>query len=207
MASALLKSPQARELLKKRRDVLLFYDRRTEDYDFLFKAQRGRCAICRTRPEDDRKLCIDHDHETGIVRGLLCDRCNLGLGHLEDWIGSALRYVIRSAPRAHKYGDLRRAQTEMKRIMGDARKASRSMAQILQLQKELEELGIGFSFQNIDVPGRLGRFSAHHMVEYTEALEEMDALIAAAHRTGEATTRLLTHVYHSMGIAYQEEGE
>jgi len=58
-------------------------------YKELFEKQNGVCAIC--GKEETRKLngnicrlCIDHDHKTGEVRGLLCQRCNTKLGHLED---------------------------------------------------------------------------------------------------------------------------
>lgn len=42
----------------------------------------GRCEICGEIPEVT--LCIDHDHDTGFVRGLLCRQCNLGLGLFGD---------------------------------------------------------------------------------------------------------------------------
>lgn len=54
-----------------------------EEYDALLDAQDGRCAICGARPEG-RMLDVDHDHATGIVRGLLCNNCNRGIGHLGD---------------------------------------------------------------------------------------------------------------------------
>lgn len=57
---------------------------RPEDYGALFDAQDGRCAICREEPAEDQFLHIDHDHETGRVRGLLCPPCNMGLGHFRD---------------------------------------------------------------------------------------------------------------------------
>lgn len=47
------------------------------DYQALVKVQKGRCAICGEKPE---RLCIDHCHVTGRVRGLLCRRCNFQLG-------------------------------------------------------------------------------------------------------------------------------
>lgn len=49
-------------------------------------AQQGeRCAICdEIRAEDKKRLAIDHCHETGYIRGLLCHRCNLGLGSFRD---------------------------------------------------------------------------------------------------------------------------
>jgi hypothetical protein len=53
-----------------------------EDYDTLLAKQGGACAICRRRPRG--RLCVDHCHSTGFVRGLLCRKCNLGLGCLVD---------------------------------------------------------------------------------------------------------------------------
>jgi hypothetical protein len=52
------------------------------EYDALLAKQGGVCAICRKRSK--RRLCVDHCHLTGTVRGLLCDRCNLGLGYLKE---------------------------------------------------------------------------------------------------------------------------
>ena len=52
-----------------------------EEYDRMLAGQHGVCAICKQEPGGRKKfLCVDHDHETGHVRGLLCDRCNRALG-------------------------------------------------------------------------------------------------------------------------------
>lgn len=45
--------------------------------------QQNRCAICADHIEG-RKICVDHDHATGAVRGLLCATCNFGIGGLRD---------------------------------------------------------------------------------------------------------------------------
>src|SRR6516225_1016606 len=57
----------------------------------LFKSQGKRCAICRTAKPDFTSSRhagdgwrTDHDHATGYVRGILCHKCNLGIGHLND---------------------------------------------------------------------------------------------------------------------------
>lgn len=57
-----------------------------EQYWALHKAQGGRCNGCRRAKGSDRKrLAVDHDHATGVVRQLLCTPCNHGvLGHLRD---------------------------------------------------------------------------------------------------------------------------
>lgn len=55
------------------------------DYDEMLESQGGGCAICgKTAEENDRRLCVDHDHETGEIRGLLCTQCNHALGLLQD---------------------------------------------------------------------------------------------------------------------------
>lgn len=54
-----------------------------EDYTALLEKQGGRCAVCGT-PPDGRRLSVDHNHETGEVRGLLCLNCNTTLGKVGD---------------------------------------------------------------------------------------------------------------------------
>jgi len=63
-----------------------------QDYQLLLAAQNGVCALCFGAPTK-RALHLDHDHETGRVRGLLCHGCNLGLGFLKDNIDVILRAV------------------------------------------------------------------------------------------------------------------
>lgn len=55
-------------------------------YRKLLRNQNGVCAICKEINDDGRSLAVDHDHYTGKVRGLLCTRCNLGLGFFKDEI-------------------------------------------------------------------------------------------------------------------------
>lgn len=54
-----------------------------EDYDAMHDEQRGVCAICGNEESQNRHLSVDHDHETGRVRGLLCGSCNTKLGWFE----------------------------------------------------------------------------------------------------------------------------
>lgn len=66
-----------------------------DDYLRLMEIQGGCCAICRTDEPWSRSStwAVDHDHDTGAVRGLLCSRCNRGLGHFKDDI-TRLRAAI-----------------------------------------------------------------------------------------------------------------
>ena len=54
------------------------------EYDVLFKCGAGQCWICHCEPDPKRRLAIDHNHTTGVVRGLLCRTCNFGIGSLKD---------------------------------------------------------------------------------------------------------------------------
>lgn len=54
-----------------------------EQYEALAVAQGGCCAICH-QPPTKQRLHVDHDHATGIIRGLLCMPCNRAIGNLKD---------------------------------------------------------------------------------------------------------------------------
>lgn len=64
-----------------------------EDYIELLHKQNHACVIC----GEVKKLSVDHDHVTGSVRGLLCARCNLALGLIEDgaFAEKAMKYLAR----------------------------------------------------------------------------------------------------------------
>ena len=70
-----------------------------DDYNAMLKKQNYRCAICGSEGKTDRrfrKLGVDHNHETGAVRGLLCDNCNILLGHAKDNVDilrNAIKYL------------------------------------------------------------------------------------------------------------------
>ena len=71
-----------------------------EDYDALCAEQENRCAICGTHAcTTGRLLAVDHNHETGKVRGLLCLPCNVSLGNMKDdpaLLRNAIAYLERS---------------------------------------------------------------------------------------------------------------
>ena len=76
------RSPEAlerRRIAKYRRTVAARYGITLEEHASMVEQQDGCCAICGSPPAHDA-LAIDHDHETGKVRALLCDTCNFMIG-------------------------------------------------------------------------------------------------------------------------------
>lgn len=64
------------------------------DYKLLLKKQENKCAICSTHKNKlDRILCVDHNHQTGLVRGLLCYKCNAALGAFKDNVSIIKRAI------------------------------------------------------------------------------------------------------------------
>ena len=83
----------------RRKLALKKYDMSLEDYDKLFAFQGGVCAIC-GKPEpiqrsvsEQARLCVDHCHKTGMVRGLLCRRCNTAIGMMGDDIAALAKAI------------------------------------------------------------------------------------------------------------------
>jgi hypothetical protein len=55
-----------------------------EEYDRMLEDQNGVCAICYMKCETGFNLAVDHNHDTGKIRGLLCKNCNTALGLLKE---------------------------------------------------------------------------------------------------------------------------
>ena len=76
-----------------------------EQYDALLRAQDGCCAVCHRPATTFRKrLAVDHDHESGLIRGLLCLHCNryvVGRHRRErgaDLLLAAYQYLVKDYP-------------------------------------------------------------------------------------------------------------
>lgn len=87
---------------KEKMPHLAVYNMTKADYEAMELAQDGCCAICRGYSgwrANGGRLVVDHDHETGLVRGLLCPSCNRGLGQFRDspeFLTSASNYIKES---------------------------------------------------------------------------------------------------------------
>lgn len=67
-----------------RKNSLKKYGLTPESFDALLSSQGGVCAICKEGLILGRDTHVDHDHKTGVVRGVLCSGCNVGLGAFRD---------------------------------------------------------------------------------------------------------------------------
>lgn len=74
-----------------------------KDYSSMYAHQDGKCMICckplaKYKNKDGvETACVDHNHETGQIRGLLCRACNMGLGQFKDdplLLDAAIEYLI-----------------------------------------------------------------------------------------------------------------
>jgi ribosomal protein L40E len=85
-------------LAKKRRNRLAKYKISLAEYEAMATTQGGKCLICSCIP--DSRLCVDHCHTHGHVRGLLCRSCNILLGSARDSVDvlmSAIDYLKRTS--------------------------------------------------------------------------------------------------------------
>jgi len=90
---------QSRKTARKNNQLKLKYGITLEIYDRMLAGQNGCCAICGKHHTEFRwGLCVDHDHDTGNIRGLLCTGCNARLGGSsgELFIKRAAIYLKRS---------------------------------------------------------------------------------------------------------------
>lgn len=95
------KAKNRAKLLKSR------YGLTVDDWEKLFNHQGRRCAAC-FDPQPAGGWATDHDHETGTTRGILCNHCNLALGHANDChirLSRLARYV--------KYWDMHKAEDQL----------------------------------------------------------------------------------------------
>ena len=83
--AAYYKKARAALLVRMREKMLSEYGLSIAEYDALLAKQGNRCAICKVHiSEGKRRFAVDHNHSTEAVRGLLCFRCNAGIGKFDD---------------------------------------------------------------------------------------------------------------------------
>lgn len=76
---------------RRHRHLMSKYKISLEDYEILLAEQDNSCFICKKIGK--QSLAVDHNHNTGAVRGLLCNNCNTGLGNLRESIDNLERAI------------------------------------------------------------------------------------------------------------------
>lgn len=116
-ASGRKKTSDRKSYLKRKYGITI------EKYEAMLALQGGGCAICGRRPRPDIALHVDHDHETGEIRGLLCFPCNNFLGDIEDdlqRLRAAAEYLEHGMEEPELEWAIRERVEELK-LMGAAR--------------------------------------------------------------------------------------
>jgi hypothetical protein len=78
--------PQAHAQKRYYENIKYLYGMTPEQYELMLQQQGGHCAVCPAITADTKKtrLHVDHNHETGVIRGLLCTHCNQSVGCADD---------------------------------------------------------------------------------------------------------------------------
>lgn len=86
-------NPEKVSLYQQKAALKAKYGLTIEDYEAMLQSQGGVCAICGgDEPGHGRRwFSVDHDHQTGRIRGLLCNPCNIGLARFQDNAGVLMR--------------------------------------------------------------------------------------------------------------------
>ena len=124
---------EERSQFNRRQNLKKFFGITPEQYDELFDEQDGVCAICK-QPEvvehhstnEVQCLTVDHDHATGLVRGLLCTKCNKGIGLLRDnpvFLRNAASYLEKD--HGHKANQASRPRSDDEGRSGSRRTSCR----------------------------------------------------------------------------------
>ena len=90
------KNPEKIKLLSRSGELRRNFGLSMQDYEDMLKIQNGVCAICQQKCNTENNLAVDHDHNSGKVRGLLCKNCNTAIGLLKentDTLKKAFNYL------------------------------------------------------------------------------------------------------------------
>lgn len=104
LSNRIIRKIQKKDYIDCRKSILKNkYNMTLEDYDRMVIEQNHVCAICKlpNKTTATNKLFVDHCHTTGNIRGLLCSRCNSGIGSLKDnteTLLSAIQYLEKHKP-------------------------------------------------------------------------------------------------------------
>ena len=100
MANRRVREGEGYRIRQRKYELMRYYGLTEKQYEDMFIKQKGVCAICGMSPKKNGWLAVDHCHDTGYFRGLLCRRCNSAIGLLDDnceKVQSAANYLRRTS--------------------------------------------------------------------------------------------------------------
>ena len=84
-------NPEKKQFSNRKNFIKRTYGLSWEEYELMYNKHEGRCAVCKIflqlapkQDDRDQSACIDHNHSTGEIRGLLCRRCNIAIGFFDE---------------------------------------------------------------------------------------------------------------------------
>jgi hypothetical protein len=95
-----IENKERRRIIIQKNNYKKRYGLSIEQKQELVDKQNSKCAICNNDLKDAHDVCVDHNHITNKIRGILCRKCNLGIGHLNDStqiLKSAILYLDKHA--------------------------------------------------------------------------------------------------------------
>lgn len=93
------KNPEKYKINTRNYGLKYLYGLTLEEFDAFYIVQKGKCWICEKNFSKNKRAdnpVVDHNHKTGNIRGLLCWKCNIALGHFDDNIEllrNAVKYL------------------------------------------------------------------------------------------------------------------
>lgn len=87
------KNPAKVKELSRKTHMMRTFNMTIEQYDEMLEAQNGVCAICQQSCTTGNNLAVDHNHETGKVRALLCKNCNTAIGLMKEDVDRMIKAI------------------------------------------------------------------------------------------------------------------
>lgn len=79
-----MRDPERMTRIRRKHELKKKYNMTPDDWEDMYQDQSGCCATCGLALAYCLNVCVDHCHKSGVVRGILCGRCNKALGLLDD---------------------------------------------------------------------------------------------------------------------------
>lgn len=89
------------------------------EWEEIYNNQEKKCAICKQQFNKESEAQVDHNHESGQVRGLLCRSCNLGIGHIKEnpvFLLSSCKYLLSTDDNIEESADVTELRNALKKL-------------------------------------------------------------------------------------------